>query len=61
MPDNKQVEEHPFSGPWPLLDPKIKKAVRRSLEEWMAQEYPSPAEIPAGLRDLLSRMDERET
>ena len=56
--DDTRLEDHPLSHHWDPLDPRVKRAVRQSLAEWLAKEYAPPAEIPPELRALLKRMDE---
>lgn len=60
MTPNKKREEYPLSQRWEPLDPKVKRAVRRSLTEWLAKEYAPPVEMSAELRELLKRMEEGE-
>ena len=60
-PEDEKPEAQAFSHHWDPLDPKLKRAVRQSLAEWLANEYAPPAEIPSELRALLKRMEEVES
>jgi hypothetical protein len=59
-PNDRKREEPIVPQHWAPLDPKVKRAVRRSLADWLAKEYAPPAEISPELRALLVRIEECE-
>jgi hypothetical protein len=52
------AKEPAMSRQWRLLDPKLKRAVRQSVAEWLAREYAPAADLPPELRALLQQMDD---
>jgi hypothetical protein len=60
MPNAKIREEQPVSRHWAPLDPKVRRAVRQSLADWLSKEYAPPAEVSPELGALLARIEASE-
>ena len=58
MPNAGTRDEQPRH--WAPLDPKVRRAVRRTLADWLAKEYEPPAEVSPELEALLARIEQCE-